>query len=148
MVSIPRWELNMVLRKSTTRGFYKFLYAGELETAKILKRENDLREGVVRTCVVFSCRRRPVLKSGQPIQGEMSSNERAEWMIPAVELARVGINYINVLDRIVDKQNRFWQPESGDSIRNRLFENYVSISCQRVDPPSPPAAAASTTIGL
>jgi hypothetical protein len=136
----------MVLRKTTTRSFYRFLYAGEDETVTLLKRNDDLAEGIVRSLTVFHARRRPVYKTGQPIQGELSSNERAEWMIPAAELARVGVNYINVLDRIVDKQNRFWQPESGDTIRNRLWENYCSIACQRVDPPSPPAKAARTTI--
>lgn len=99
-----------------------------------------------RKVFVANCRRESISKTGQAIQGEMSSLEQVVWQVPAIELARNGVNYINVLDRIVDMFNRFWQPESGQSIHNRLFENQIFIYCVRVDPPSPPAAQATTGI--
>ncbi len=136
----------MPLRKNNTRTFHRPLYAGELQSIRLLKRENDLRESVIRSYVLFDCRHRPISKSGQPVQGEMATVEFTTWYIPSVELARNGIAYINVLDRIVDRFNRFWQPESSQSIDYRLFENHCFINCCRVDPPSPPAVPATTGI--
>lgn len=136
----------MPLRKNNTRTFHRTLYAGELQTITLLKRNDDQQEGTVRKVTLFDCRRESISKTGQAIQGEMSSLEQVVWQIPSIELARNGVNYINVLDRIVDMFNRFWQPESGQSVHNRLFENQIFIYCVRVDPPSPPAAQATTGI--
>lgn len=136
----------MPLRKNNQRAFHRTLYAGELESITLLKRNNDLAEGTVRAVILFDCRRKPTVKSGEPIQGEMAVSEFTTWQIPASELERTGVAYINVLDRIVDQWNRFWQPEAGQSVTTRLFENQVFVNCVRVDPPSPPAAAATTGI--
>ena len=136
----------MPLRKNNTRDIHRKLFAGETETITLLKRDNDQREGVVRAIILRHCRRSIVYKQSQPIQGEMSAQEYATWHLASEDLRKAGVNYINVLDRIVDGQNRFWQPESNVPITVKLFENEVDIMTWRVDPPSPPAAAATTTI--
>lgn len=136
----------MPMRKNNTRGFNRRLYAGELQTITLLKRDNDQKEGTVTAYVLYDCRCEKIHKRGQPIQGDMSIDHQTIWHIPSEQLRRVGVNYINVLDRFVDKHHRFWQPESGQLIVTRLFENQCFISCCRVDPPSPPALPATTGI--
>ena len=136
----------MPLRKNNTRSTIRMLYAGMLETVTLLKRDNDLREGTVRAITLFDCLRMAITKSGEPIQGELPVLSTTVWLIPSSELARNGVPYINVLDRLVDQWNRFWQPESGQSISNNLYENIVRIVCVRIDPPSPPAVPATTGV--
>lgn len=138
----------MVLRKATTRTFQRQLYSAELKTVTILKRDDDQREGVVRACKVFDCRRRQIHKTGEALQGDMSSSHRTEWCIPRIELDRVGIHYINSLDRIVESTDdggmpinppRVWQPEASTMIDIKLFENQLKIACLLANPPLPPA---------
>ena len=136
----------MPIMKKNQRTFFRSLYCGETQTVILLKRNNDQGEGTVRAITLFDCRRERTSKTGQPIQNEMSVAEFTTWQIPSFELDRNGVNYINVLDRIVDQHNRYWQPESGQSIDVRLFEDWVFINCVRIDPPSPPAIPASTGI--
>ena len=131
----PEQELTMPLNPRNTRTFHRCLYAGILETVTLLKRGDDQKQGTVRAVKLFQCRRRQIQKTGQTIQGDMVSDHTTEWMIPKIELDRVGVAYLNNLDRIVDKKNRHWQPESPTTITVRLFENYVSVACLRVDPP-------------
>jgi hypothetical protein len=85
-----------------------------------------------------------VIKSGEPIQGEMSADETTVWHIPRCELTKNGVDYINAADRIVeiDRETirpgfkRFWQPEAdGDRISVQLFGAIVVIQCKRIDPP-------------
>lgn len=124
----------MTLRKQTTNVFHRRLYAGILETVTLLKRDNDQAQGTVTAYLLFNCRRDMMIKHGNPIHGEMTSDHRTAWMIPRTELERVGVNYLNVLDRIVDKENRYWQPENHEQIYIKLFSNYVDIACIRIDP--------------
>jgi hypothetical protein len=67
-------------------------------------------------------------------------------MISRMEMERVGVKDINVLDRFVedhDEQDqplpkpwRVWQPESGQTIDLRTAQNYIWLNCVRVDPPT------------
>lgn len=130
----------MALRKNNSRTFHRRLYGGILQKITLLKRLDDQKEGTVKAYTLYQCRRKKIAKHGEAIQGEMSSDMRTTWVIPRTELQRVGIQYINALDRIVDydsPQNlpRFWQPESGENILVQLFENVINLDCQRVDPP-------------
>ncbi|SRR5260370_1143965 len=125
----------MVLNKRTTRAFHRRLYASEMETITLLKRNDDQLAGTVVAYVLFDCRRGQITKMGEPIQGEMSVDHRATWHIPRIELDRVGVNYINALDRIVDNQGRYWQPEADQLVLVKLFENRLTIDMVRVDPP-------------
>ena len=126
----------MPLNKANTRTFQRKLYAGQLQTITLLKRNNDQQEGTVVAHLIFDCRRGIINKTGQPIQKSMTSNHIATWHIPVSELERVGIKYINVLDRIVDEENDYWQPEADTYIDVKLFKNWTNIHCERVNPPN------------
>lgn len=82
-------------------------------------------------------------KTGQTLQGDMASDHRTTWHVPYAELARAGINYLSVLDRLVEKTDdgglplnpwRFWQAESNTRIEVVSWENFVRLECLRVDP--------------
>lgn len=124
----------MVLRRANSQSFHKILYGGQTETCTLLKRNNDQQEGTVTAFVLFEVRRGSETKSGEPIQNDMPVTHTCTWLVPNVQLRRLGINYINVLDRIVDKYNQWWQPEAGQDIILSQFDNYSIISCVRVDP--------------
>ena len=127
----------MPIDRFNTRSFHRRLYAGAgyLETVTLLKRKDDQQEGTVTAYTMHQCRRSRIQKQGEPLQGDMSADHRTVWHIPRTELDRIGIAYLNVLDRIVDKKQRYWQPESPDRLDIALFENQLHIQCVRVDPP-------------
>jgi len=125
----------MPLNQRTTRTFTRTLYAGILQTVTLLKRNDDQQEGTIRSIQLFDCRQSRVFKTGEPIQGDMSVDHITMWHIPRRELDRVGVSYINAADRLIDKQNRYWQPESNTVIEVKLFENEVDLQCKRTDPP-------------
>ena len=130
-----RSEFLMPLNKNNTRHFHKCLYGTILEKVTVLKRNDNQQQGTVQSFVLYSCRRSMIFKTGETLQGDMNSDHRTIWHIPRTEMDRVGINYFNPADRIVDGQNRHWQPESTTMITVKLFENHVCVDCLRVDPP-------------
>lgn len=134
----------MVLRKLNTRTFHRSLYAGLLETVTCLKRDDNQRQGTVRAVKLFDCRWSRITKGGQPVRGGMTSDHQRELHVPAIEMERAGVRYFSALDRFVDKEGRYWQPESGDTLTAKLLENHWCVPCRRVDPPGSPAA---TTTG-
>lgn len=123
------------------RNFYTKLYGGVgcLETITLLIRQDDQKEGQVRSAKVFNCRHSAIIKTGEPIQGDMTADHRVLWHIPQSELDRIGCQYINALHRIVDKLGRYWEPESTTPITMKLMEQHVCIQCLRVDPLIPGA---------
>ncbi len=132
----------MPLSRENTKNFQCKLFVGWLETIQLLKRNDDQQQGTVRAVSVFNCRRSIMTKTGQTIQHEMSSNHRCVWHIPKSELLRVGILYINNLDRIVqlgkgdpNEKGFVWQPESTENIEVKLGGNEIDLNCLRVDPP-------------
>ena len=125
----------MPLRKNNTGTFHRTLYGGQLEKITLLKRGDDQRQGTVTSLVIYQCRRSRIHKTSEPIQADMTASHRTTWHIPRVELTRVGVNYLNSLDRIVDGENRYWQPEATTMISVNLFENHYDVDCVRVDPP-------------
>lgn len=123
----------MPLNKRNTRTFHRRLYAGQMESVTILKRDDGQRQNVVTTHTLFQCRwRSPTSRSGQILDGDITSSHSREIAIPTVELKRVGINYLSALDRIVDEQERVWQPESTTTINTKLFENFTNVLCLRI----------------
>lgn len=123
----------MPLNRRNTRTFHKTLYAGMLETVTILKREPNQRQGTVAAFTVYNCRRGQITRQGQTVAGDMDTESRTVWHLPLSELQRVGIAYINVLDRIVSLQSEgTWQPESDTPILMKLFGNMVRIDCRQV----------------
>lgn len=127
----------MPLRENNTTVFHRCTYAGELEKITLLKRENDQRQGIVRSVILFQCRRSMIFKQGESIQNAMMVDHRCVWHLPKNMMKRAGVQYINSLDRIVDRKNRYWQPESTTLITEKLFGNHFCIACLRVDPPGP-----------
>lgn len=136
----------MVLRKANTRTQHRRLWAGKAKRITLLKRDDDQRQGTVRAITLFDClpASNGFTKTGEAIQGDMSSDVRRTWRIPAAELERNGVEYINALDRIVEATDdgggtlanpRYWQPEGTTSITVTMLENIVTIDCLRVDPP-------------
>jgi|SRR6185312_4121093 len=124
----------MVMTRLNSRTFHRFLYAGEMETVVLLKRNDDQQEGTVTAYRLFECRRGNISKTGQAIQGDMSSSHHVQWLIPNIMLWKTGVNYINVIDRIVDKYQMWWQPEAPQTITLSQFDNYTLIESVRVDP--------------
>ena len=138
--------MNMVLRKANTRTQFRRMWAGKAKKVTLLKRDDDQKQGTVRAVTLFDClpAQMGYTKTGEVIQGDMSSYMRLTWKIPAAELERNGVAYINALDRIVETLDdggvvlpnpRYWQPEGTTSITVTMLENLVSIDCLRVDPP-------------
>ncbi len=127
----------MTMRKANSRTFQRRLYGPILETVICLKRGDDLQESVVTSHRLFECRWSKIEKHGQPIQGDMSS-EHFRWLhVPKVEMDRVRIAYFNVLDRFIDIENRYWEPESGQGIISKLMEQHFCLLCRRLDAVSP-----------
>lgn len=123
-----------LLRKSTTRTIaYRRVFGGNTETITLYKRGDDQQQGTVVTYKLFNCRRSLVTKSGETIQGDMSSQHRTVWHIPRSELDRVGIAYLNPIDLIREKNGDIWQPESTTVITVKLFDNEIDLSCLRLD---------------
>jgi hypothetical protein len=125
----------MPLNKSNCSGFHRKLYAGMLESFTLLKRDDNQRQNVVTKYAIHQIRPSRIHKTGQTIQGDMSSDHRRTLHVPTVEMERLGINHFNPLDRFIDKEGRWWQPESGTMITSQLFERHQCIHCLRVDPP-------------
>lgn len=134
----------MPMSPFNTRMFTRRLFAGMFKTIEFRKRGDDQLEGTVTVYTLYNIRRSRYSKTGEPIQGDMPNDVRTVWHIPAVELERVGINYVNVCDQIVerlDDQGRpypngphWWQPESPQIIDIKMFSNEIDIACVRIDP--------------
>ena len=127
----------MGFRKASFRVFHRRLYGPLLESVRVLKRKDDMEASVVTNFVLYECRWSIIDKHGQPIQGDMSSEHFRTLHIPNVQMERNQISYFNVLDRFVDIQGRYWQPESGETITSKLQEAHVCVACRRIDSVSP-----------
>ena len=123
----------MPLNERNCRTFHRKLYAGQLQTVTVHKRNDDMQASVVTAHKLFDCRWSSIAKSGQPIAGDQTSDHFRELHIPTIELHRVGILHINPLDRFIDKQGRTWQPESQQVITVKLFETHHCVQCRRCD---------------
>lgn len=125
----------MVFTARNTRHVTRTLYAGKTETITLLKRNLGQRQSVVVALKLFRCRRSKIAHTGQPIETDETVGTVTSWHIPRTELDRVGVNFLSALDRIVDKNGRYWQAESTTMLDVKLFENEVDLECLRVDPP-------------
>lgn len=89
---------------------------------------------------VGNCRWARIFKQGEPIAGQMASEHFRELHVPRIEMERVGVAYFNALDRFIDKQGRYWQPESDSLITVKLGLMHVCVQCRLTDPPVNSAA--------
>lgn len=126
----------MVLTRNNSQVFHRMLYAGQLEKILLYKGGDDQSEGQITVFWLFECRRGNLSKSGEALQGEMAVSHSVQWLIPCTELRRVGVNYLNVIDRIVDQFNAWYEPESAQDLTLSQFDNYYLVNCVRVDPPT------------
>lgn len=123
----------MPLNPRNTGHFHLPLFGDIAETVTLHKRGDDQMEGVVVTHRLFRCWwEAEESKSGHPVQGDMAVTHRRTLNVPKSELKRVGVNYLNVLDRFADKQGRVWQPETNQTFNFQLAGNYVQVECVRV----------------
>lgn len=125
----------MPLNRRVSRVFYRRLYAGISQTVTLYKRGDGQQSGQVTPYKLFRCvRLGDVQKSGESLEHDITASMTTTWLIPNVELKRVGVLWINALDMLVDAYNRWWQPEAGTLIEIKQFEEYTRMSCLRVDP--------------
>ena len=125
----------MTLNRHNTRTFHRRLYSGQLQSITLLKRNDDQQQGIVTSFILYQCRRSSLHKTGESIQGDMSAGDSTYWHIPRTELDRVGINYLNPLDRIVDptpKTGGIWMPQANTHIDVKLFGTHITILCTRL----------------
>lgn len=119
-----------------TRTFHRTLYSGlgMLKTVTLLKRNDDQQESVVTAYTLFEVRRSYIYKTDEPIQNDMSASYRTTFHIPRISLEKIGVAYINALDRIQEISDtgsvlRMWEPESTTTITGKLFENHLCVEC-------------------
>lgn len=124
----------MPLNKRNTRGFHRTLYAGNLEEVRLLKRNPNFDASVVTAYQLYECWWSRITKQGEQHDNDTMSNHRRTLHIPKSELDRVGVAYINPLDRFVDEQGRYWQNEGDEPIEIKLWENHIDVNCRRTDP--------------
>lgn len=126
------------MNRANTRGFHRFLYAGQLSKVRLIKRGDDQLEGAQTNLTLFDVRWSRYSKTGEPIQSDVTSEEHRVLQIPRVQLERAGVNYISAADRFVEldgpSKGSTWQPESTTQIEVRLFENQVFVGLLRTDP--------------
>lgn len=124
----------MPLKRRNQHVFSRKLYAGQMERIILLKRGDDQQEGTVTPYTIYTARRGNITKSGEAINLDVPAFEYVQWLIPCIELRRIGVNYLNVLDTIVDQFNMWWNPESPETMTLAVFDNYYLIPARRVDP--------------
>lgn len=124
----------MPLNKNNCKVFHRTLYAGQLVTVTLLKRNDDLQQGTVRKITLHQCRQSRETKSGQTIQQDVTAGKTTVWHIPRVELDRVGVAYLSALDRIIGDNGAYWQPEAPNRIEVKLFRNMINLDCVSIDP--------------
>lgn len=123
----------MPLNETNCRTFHRTLYGAILQTVTLLKRGDDQAEGTVTSFRLYEARHSKLHKTGQAIRGDMSSGDRVTWHLPFSELQKHGITHVNVLDRIVDRKGRVWEPEASTEIRYQLMECHVCVNCKRLN---------------
>lgn len=132
----------MPLNRINQRSFHRRLYAGMLESIKILKRGPNQQGGTITTYILHECRRSQIRRTGEIRDGEQTMDHTTTWHIPVTELDRVGLTYLAAADRIVQlgtlnpiEVNWTWEPESDTTITTKLWGIHFCIDCKRTDPP-------------
>ena len=143
----------MPLSRENQREMHLILYGGtgSLETIILRKRDDDQRQGTVRSLELFDVRHSKITKTGNTLQGDMTAIHHTTWHIPIVELERVGVAYLSALDKIIQvgdgnpiEAGYEWQPEGDTQITVQLFGDHLCVQCHRRDSPGlrPPAPGA------
>lgn len=126
----------MVQTRRNTKHFHRILYWGWYQTVTLLKRNDDQQQGVVTAYTLRRVWGKRIRHTGEAIAGGMAARDTRGWLIPRSELDLVGVDYrhINALDRIIDEDGHYWQPEAPDTITLQMGGNYIDLMSERVDP--------------
>lgn len=128
----------MPLNARNSKNFHRCLRAGtNLQSIKYYKRGENQQQGTVTVYTLYACwREETVSRAGETLINSVVQVEiRGTWMIPKAELDRVGINFVNVTDKIHDtKEDKWWTPYSNDRITEMLMGNYAALDCHRTEP--------------
>lgn len=124
-----------IISETSQLYFYRRLYGGQgmLQSVTLYKRNDDQAQGTVTTYTLFRVRWSMIFKTGEPLQGEMLSSHSRRLHIPVTELRRVGVHYLNPLDRFKDRDGRVWQPEAPTMITDKLLETHWCCDCLLVE---------------
>ena len=122
-----------MLGPNTTRTFYRSLYRGMLRTVVLNKRGLNQQQSTGTNYTLYGIRQKRIYYGGQNVAGDMTTVDYCIWQIPRTELDRVGVQNLNIVDRITDvATNTVWQPESDDVLVNQLYENYINVPTKRL----------------
>lgn len=110
------------------------LYSGQLEKVTLFAREPNMKASVTHPVILYDCRWSRIVKAGQQLDDEQTSDMNRMLHIPRAELQRVGVNYINPIYQFMDQEGRYWQAESDTPIVSQLWENVIDVNCHRIDP--------------
>lgn len=130
----------MVIRRENQGGIHHKLFAGIVQNITLLKRGDNFTASTVTAYKLFDCWKGTIRKYGEMIggafqDGDQQASHMTTWHIPVIELKRIGITYLNPLDRFVEENpNRYWQPEATTIIVFNLIENFFDVECLRIDP--------------
>ena len=104
-----------------------------LRTVTLTKRGNNQQQSTGVNHKLYGVRQKKQYYGGQNLNGDLTSNDYCIWQIPRTELDRVGVENINIVDRITDDATgEIWQPESDDIIVNQLFTNILNCPSKRI----------------
>lgn len=104
-----------------------------LRTVTLTKRGLNQQQSTGTNYTLYQVRQKKQYYGGQNIDGNMTSSDYCIWQIPRVELDRVGVKDLNIVDRITDNATgEIWQPESDDIIVSQLFENVINVPSKRL----------------
>ena len=126
-----------MITRDNQRTFHRTLYGpGILETVTLLKRGNDQKQGTVTSYTLYDCRWSMIHKTGNTIQVNMLVWDKRTLHIPIIEMERIGVTFFNPLDRFVDAEGRYWQPEATTELTVKLLQQHWCVDCLPVNPPN------------
>lgn len=121
----------MPITADNQRYMMRHLYAGQLENITLLKRGSD-QDSTYVSYKLFGCRSSYKYRIGETSITDLDVGNNTIWHIPREQLDRVGVQYINHLDKIVDSQGRHWQPEANTAgMTIKLLNTHVCIACKQ-----------------
>jgi hypothetical protein len=137
------------LTHASQRNLHRgMLFADLTVPVRLFKRGDDQDQNRVTEYRLFACRRGQVVRTGEGIAGEITSDTTTSWHVPLAELRRHGIEYLSGADRIVEDHAQggqggvelpqadwaWWQPLSDTVITEKLLDTHLDVACMRTDP--------------
>jgi hypothetical protein len=124
----------MVIRRDNQQTFHRHMFAGISQPITVWKREDYPNRSVIHQLRIFDCWRSTIRRFGEQYSmGDQVSNHHVTWHIPVIELRKYNVTTFNMLDKIVEDDQTFWQPEAPKVIVYDLMSNYFDVECVRVE---------------